>query len=159
MPATVQHQELSAIVRFPTAAAIVYAFTVSISKRRKPRGCLSYPSPSSNLGVPVAIVTTIAGILSSPSPSCCSKVAPEVEGMQATTEHEVVLFDDCVKNQLRFGCVLEYEVTWVISASLFDGKLVRKRQFIKKELAKNKEDIITTTNHSNCLAVHETKLK
>lgn len=34
---------------------------------------------------------------------------------------------------------------------------VRKRPLNKKELAKNEEDIIET--HSNCLTVHETKLK
>ncbi|KAI3521609.1 hypothetical protein L1887_11080 [Cichorium endivia] len=37
--------------------------------------------------------------------------------------------------------------------------VVRKRPLNKKELAKNEEDIITTESHSNCLAVHETKLK
>ncbi|XP_076881230.1 kinesin-like protein KIN-13B isoform X2 [Bidens hawaiensis] len=37
--------------------------------------------------------------------------------------------------------------------------VVRKRPLNKKELAKNEEDIITTEPHSNCLTVHETKLK
>ncbi|XP_076924384.1 kinesin-like protein KIN-13B [Bidens hawaiensis] len=37
--------------------------------------------------------------------------------------------------------------------------VVRKRPLNKKELAKNEEDIITTGPHSNCLTVHETKLK
>ncbi|KAL4583897.1 hypothetical protein LXL04_008482 [Taraxacum kok-saghyz] len=37
--------------------------------------------------------------------------------------------------------------------------VVRKRPLNKKELAKNEEDIITTESRSNCLAVHETKLK
>ncbi|CAH1439280.1 unnamed protein product [Lactuca virosa] len=37
--------------------------------------------------------------------------------------------------------------------------VVRKRPLNKKELAKNEEDIVTTESHSNCLAVHETKLK
>ncbi|KAL7600154.1 hypothetical protein Lser_V15G25229 [Lactuca serriola] len=37
--------------------------------------------------------------------------------------------------------------------------VVRKRPLNKKELAKNEEDIVTTDTHSNCLTVHETKLK
>ncbi|KAI3682031.1 hypothetical protein L2E82_50342 [Cichorium intybus] len=78
MPASVQHQELSATVRFPTSIATYH------------RRIFKHPTnPSRIVYIPSCPSPPPHHLINKPVPPPLSKVAPEVEGMQATTEHEV----------------------------------------------------------------------
>uniref|UniRef100_M4EEI2 Kinesin-like protein n=1 Tax=Brassica campestris TaxID=3711 RepID=M4EEI2_BRACM len=69
----------------------------------------------------------------------------EAYNKQQTNRSSRVLADNLAAEKERMNAVAKIKV------------VVRKRPLNKKESAKNEEDIVDT--HSNCLTVHETKLK